>query len=101
MKKFFLKIKGRIQKLSFRTGIIVLSICVPFYIMSFAQMLLPISTQTKGVLWIILFGLAKTFQYAGITILGVEGMKRLKAFWKKKDNKKIFKTIKNSQQLTL
>lgn len=88
MKKFFLKIKGRIQKLSFRTGIIVLSICVPFYIMSFAQMLFPISTQTKGVLWIILFGLAKTFQYAGITILGVEGMKRLKAFWKRKTTKK-------------
>lgn len=88
MKKFFLKIKGRIQKLSFRTGIIVLSICVPFYIMSFAQMFLPISTQTKGVLWIILFGLAKTFQYAGITILGVEGMKRLKAFWKRKTTKK-------------
>lgn len=41
-------------------------------------MLLPISTSAKGVLWFILFGLAKTFQYGGLTILGVEGVKRLK-----------------------
>jgi len=27
------------------------------------------------VLWIVLFGLAKTFQYSGLSILGVEGVK--------------------------
>ena len=41
-------------------------------------MLLPISVSAKGILWTILFGLAKTCQYGGLTILGVEGYKRLK-----------------------
>ena len=52
---------------------------------SFAQMLLPISVTAKGVLWTILFGLAKTCQYGGLTILGVEGYKRLKNKLKRKD----------------
>lgn len=75
--------------LSFRTGVIVLALCVPCYILSFAQMALPISATAKGVLWFILFGLAKTTQYAGLAILGVEGWRRLKAkFVKDKDIKK-------------
>ena len=41
--------------------------------LSFAQFLLPISATAKGVLFTILFGLAKTCQYGGLTILGVEG----------------------------
>ena len=41
-------------------------------------MLLPISVSAKGILCTILFGLAKTCQYGGLTILGVEGYKRLK-----------------------
>lgn len=41
-------------------------------------MLLPISTALKGTLWFWLFGFAKLFQYAGLTIIGVEGVKRLK-----------------------
>lgn len=68
-----------LQSLSFRTGVIVLFCCIPFYILSFAQMLLPISVAAKGILWTILFGLAKTCQYGGLTILGVEGYKRLKS----------------------
>lgn len=76
--RLFLNVKRWLQSLSFRTGVIVLLCCIPFYILSFAQMLLPISAAAKGVLWTILFGLAKTFQYGGITILGVEGYKRLK-----------------------
>ena len=80
----FDKVKQWLQSLSFRTGVIVLLCCIPFYILSFAQMLLPISVTAKGVLWTILFGLAKTFQYGGLTILGVEGYKRLKAKFKKK-----------------
>ena len=76
--RLFLKVKNWLQSLSFRTGVIVLLCCIPFYILSFAQMLLPISAAAKGVLWTILFGLAKTFQYGGITILGVEGYRRLK-----------------------
>ena len=72
------QLKSWLQSLSFRTGVIVLACCIPFYILSFAQMLLPISVSAKGILWTILFGLAKTCQYGGLTILGVEGYKRLK-----------------------
>lgn len=73
-------VKGWLARLSFRTGVIVLAMCVPFYIISFAQMTLPISASAKGVLWFIFFGLAKTAQYGGLTILGAEGIKRLKAY---------------------
>lgn len=83
MKELLLKIKTWLSKLSFRTGVIVIALCIPFYILSFAQMALPISASAKGVLWFILFGMAKTCQYGGLTILGVEGVKRLKAKFKK------------------
>ncbi|MCQ2246429.1 MAG: hypothetical protein MJZ69_06545 [Bacteroidaceae bacterium] len=86
MKQLFLRLKNWLSSLSFRTGVIVLLCCIPFYILSFAQMALPISTQTKGILWVVLFGLAKTCQYGGLTILGVEGIKRLKAKFKKKNS---------------
>ena len=78
--------KHWLQSLSFRTGVIVLLCCIPFYILSFAQMLLPISVTAKGILWTVLFGLAKTCQYGGLTILGVEGYKRLKNKLKGKRN---------------
>ena len=78
MKNLLKKVKLWLQSLSFRTGVIVLLCCIPFYILSFAQMLLPISTAAKGVLWTVLFGLAKTCQYGGITILGVDGYNRVK-----------------------
>lgn len=78
------QLKSWLQSLSFRTGVIVLLCCIPFYILSFAQMLLPISTAAKGVLWTVLFGLAKTCQYGGLTILGVEGYQRLKSWIKRK-----------------
>lgn len=78
------RIKNFLQHLSFRTGVIVLLCCVPCYILSFAQMALPISAAAKGVLWFILFGMAKTTQYAGLTILGVEGIRRLKAWRERK-----------------
>ena len=63
LKSIFAQVKRWLQSLSFRTGVIVLACCVPFYILSFAQMLLPISATAKGVLWTVLFGLAKTCQY--------------------------------------
>ena len=59
-----MKIKQWLQSMSFRTGVIVLMCCIPFYILSFAQMLLPISTTAKGVLWAVLFGLAKFVRFA-------------------------------------
>ncbi len=79
-----MKIKQLLQGLSFKTGVIILALCIPFYIISFAQMALPISTEMKGVLWFVFFGLAKTFQYGGLTILGVDGWKKLKAYFGKK-----------------
>jgi phosphoglycolate phosphatase len=82
----FQKVKAWLQSLSFRTGVIVLLCCIPLYVLSFAQMLLPISATAKGVLWTVLFGLAKTFQYGGLTILGVEGYKRLKSKLKRKNS---------------
>lgn len=84
MKTIFRKIKSWLQTLSFRTGVIVLLCCIPFYILSFAQMLLPISPAAKGILWTILFGMAKTCQYGGITILGVEGYNRVKNYFTRK-----------------
>jgi len=83
-KKENMKIKDWLKGLSFKTGVIVLLCCIPFYILSFAQMALPISAEVKGVLWVILFGSAKTCQYGGLTILGAEGVKRLKQKTKRK-----------------
>ena len=80
----FDNIRMWLQSLSFRTGVIVLLCCIPFYVLSFAQMLLPISAAAKGVLWTVLFGMAKTCQYGGLTILGVEGYQRLKDWMKRK-----------------
>lgn len=95
----FNQVKRWLQSLSFRTGVIVLLCCIPFYILSFAQMLLPISVTAKGVLWTILFGLAKTCQYGGLTILGVEGYKRLKAkFRKKNDSPETTETTETTNQ---
>ncbi|MBR3495337.1 MAG: hypothetical protein IKH37_01265 [Prevotella sp.] len=83
LKQALASVKKWLSGLSFRTGVIVLLMCIPFYILSFAQMALPISVEAKGVLWFILFGLAKTCQYGGLTILGVEGIRRLKTKFRK------------------
>ena len=84
-----MSIKGYLQKLSFRTGVIVLLMCIPFYILSFVQVFFPVSTTTKGVLFTIFFGLAKSFQYGGIAILGKEGYKRVKGYFKRKKQAKV------------
>ncbi|MCH5229488.1 MAG: hypothetical protein J1F12_05770 [Muribaculaceae bacterium] len=82
-RKIFSGIQTWLQTLSFKTGLIVLGLCIPCYILSFAQMALDISISLKGTLWIVFFGLAKTFQYSGLLIIGAEGVKRLKAWMKK------------------
>ena len=79
LKQLGYKINTFLKRFSFKTGIIILSLCVPFYILSFAQMALDFSYSIKGLLWVIFFGLAKTFQYAGLAIIGVGGIKRLKS----------------------
>lgn len=50
MKNPFSAIRQWLAGLSFRTGVIVLLCCIPFYVLSFAQMALPISAGAKGVL---------------------------------------------------
>ncbi len=77
-KKALERVKLYLSRLSFRTGVIVLSSCVIFYILSFVSLALPISGVMRGVLWTIFFGMAKTTQYGGLAILGVEGVKRLR-----------------------
>lgn len=84
LKRALEHLKQWLARLSFRTGVIVLCSAIPFYIISFAQMTLPISTVAKSVLWFIFFGLAKCAQYGGIAILGVEGYNRLKAYFSDK-----------------
>ncbi len=81
------KVKSWLSRLSFRTGLVVLACCVVCYVVSFAQMLLPISATAKGVLWFIFFGIAKTAQYSALAILGTAGIKRIKA-WRKKSSDK-------------
>ena len=78
------KIKSAIQALGRRfaalpprVGIICLVLCAIFYAASFLQMLLPITVAAKSVLWVILFGLAKTAQYTAVAILGKEGIRML------------------------
>ncbi len=89
MKKTLKKIKVWLASLSFRTGVIVLAMCIPFYIISFAQATLDTPKETKAMLWVVFFGLAKTLQYGGLTILGVDGLKRVKRYFKKSSENEI------------
>lgn len=73
------RIKGWLSRLSFRTGVVVLLSCFVFYALSFLALALPLSAGMRGFLWAALFGCAKTAQYGGLAILGAEGVKRLKA----------------------
>ena len=79
------EVKVRLARLPYRTGVVVTALCLPCYIISFAQMALPISTALKGVLWFVFFGLAKTFQYGGLAILGAKGLSEV--FKKEKEGK--------------
>lgn len=45
------RMQAFLRRFSFRTGVIVLVLCVPCYLISFAQMALPIRVELKGVLW--------------------------------------------------
>ena len=80
MRRLFSAVKRWLGGLSFRTGLYVGALCVACYIVSFAQMALPLSVAMKGTLWVVFFGLAKTFQYTAILILGKEGVRRIRDF---------------------
>lgn len=81
MQQILLPVKQWLAGLSFRTGVVVLSSCVVFYLLSFAALALPVSAALRGVLWFVLFGCAKTAQYGGLLILGVEGVRRVKKWF--------------------
>ena len=81
------------SKLSFRTGVIVLALCMLFHIIAFLpiipwvkdwSLLAWMNPYVKGVWFTAWIGIAHVFKYAGLAILGVEGYKRLKAFFKHK-----------------
>ena len=80
LKQYIARVKSSLSRLSFGQGVVVLLLAVVFYVASFAQMALPISAKAKSVLWIVLFGCAKTAQYTGLAIVGVEGWRRIKAY---------------------
>lgn len=86
IKKLSSRVVAYLKRLSPKIGMIMLSLCIPFYIISFAQMAFPISASVKGVLWFVFFGLAKTTQYSGLTILGVSGIKNLKNYIRERKN---------------
>ena len=81
MHQILLPVKQWLAGLSFRTGVVVLSSCVVFYALSFAALALPVSAALRGALWFVLFGCAKTAQYGGLLILGVEGVRRVKRWF--------------------
>ena len=81
LKQINQRLKSYLAGLSFRTGVVVLSSCVLFYLLSFAALALPVSAALRGVLWFVLFGCAKTAQYGGLLILGVEGVRRVKRWF--------------------
>lgn len=81
MQQILLPVKRWLAGLSFRTGVVVLSSCVVFYALSFAVLALPVSAALRGALWFVLFGCAKTAQYGGLLILGVEGVRRVKRWF--------------------
>lgn len=81
--KYMCRFKDWLQSLSFRSGVICIVICLMCYAISFAQMILPLSVGTKGVLWAVFYGLAKAMQYTGIAILGKAGVARLRGMFKR------------------
>ena len=87
-KELFERFKQWLSRLSFRTGLIVFGAGIAFQLASFVPMLSDISAQLKGVIWFWMFGAGKAAQYSGLTIMGVEGIKGLRNYFKKrKENK--------------
>lgn len=80
--RIFISVRAWLGRLSFRTGVWVAAVCVACYAFSFGQMLLPISLGAKSVLWVVFFGLAKAAQYSAIFILGKEGLRRLRGYFR-------------------
>ena len=84
MNRTLIRIKQKLGTLSLRIGLLAGAGCVICYIASFAQMMLPLSLTTKGILWTMFFGLAKTLQYTTLLILGKTGIAYVKNMLKRK-----------------
>lgn len=80
MRILLCRLRNWLSSLSFRSGMFVAFVCVICYAVSFAQMLLPISVYSKGVLWFIFFGMAKAAQYSALLIFGKAGLQRLRKY---------------------
>lgn len=90
-RQFIDNAKAYLAQFTFRQGVVVLVICVLCYIASAVQALLPFSAATKSVLFIIFFGMAKLTQYVGLAIVGVEGWRRIKAYFRLRKRKGVEK----------
>ncbi len=84
MKRAFISVKNYLRGLSFRTGMIIFTICGVCYAVSFVQVFLPISTEVKGILFGVFLALAKVFQYTALTIIGPDGVRWIKAKFARK-----------------
>lgn len=88
-RQFLNRVKSYLAQFTFRQGVVVLVICVLCYIASAVQALLPFSAATKSVLFIIFFGMAKLTQYVGLAIVGVDGWRRIKVYFKRRKRKSV------------
>lgn len=88
-RQFLNRVKAYLAQFTFRQGVVVLVICVLCYIASAVQALLPFSAATKSVLFIIFFGMAKLTQYVGLAIVGVDGWRRIKEYFKRRKRKSV------------
>ena len=86
-RQFLQLLKSRLAQLSFRTGLWVLAGCAVSYLLAFLPLLFPLSLKTKGGLWFVFFGLAKTLQYTALLILGKEGAHRIRDWWRERKRK--------------
>lgn len=84
VKEWFTVLRNKLSQLSFRTGVAVLGLCVLCYALSFSLPFLVEDNWVKGAVWVCFFGLAKTFQYTALGILGIKGWQRVKDWIKRK-----------------
>lgn len=81
---WFKRLKLWFMGLSSRVGVVILICCVLFYALSFVSFALPIALETQLILWTVFFGLAKTAQYVSLLILGKEGIRKIRDWFKRK-----------------
>ena len=86
-KELFARFRQWLSRLSFRTGLIVFACGIALQLASFVPMLFDISAELKGIIWFWTFGAGKAAQYSGLTIMGVEGIKGLRNYFKKRKEK--------------